>query len=58
MSKNKPYACQVIQTGMTVSMDELNKILGPWVINRIKAKEIKIKEKGGEFIGQKNDVGK
>ena len=56
MSKSKPYTCQVIQTGVTVSSEELNKILGPWVLNRLKAKEREITEKGGEFIGEKEVV--
>lgn len=46
----------MIQTGITVPMDELNKILGPWVLNRLKAKEREITEKGGEFIGEKEVV--
>lgn len=47
-----PYTIQIIQTDNVVPMDELNKIIAPWIVERLK------KKRKEEIHGQKNDIGK
>lgn len=47
-----PYTVQIIQTDNVVSMDELNKIIAPWIMERLK------KKREEENRGQKNEVSK